>query len=183
MIYGDRFFVSALVGAAQLPIYAIPQEGLQRLLIFPIALCGALLPKLAVLSHDKLIVSYYSNYKRVAFIMFIICCISAALAYPVLSWWISIEFAQKSLLIVLILSVGIWLNSLALVPYTLLHAHGNPRLTAFFHMGELVFYILVLWLLTTRFGLEGASLAWVIRVMLDLVLLHIAANKFLHIPK
>ena len=115
--------------------------------------------------------------------MFIICCISAALAYPVLSWWISIEFAQKSLLIVLILSVGIWLNSLALVPYTLLHAHGNPRLTAFFHMGELVFYILVLWLLTTRFGLEGASLAWVIRVMLDLVLLHIAANKFLHIPK
>ena len=30
MVYGDRFFVSAAVGATLLPFYAIPQEGLQR---------------------------------------------------------------------------------------------------------------------------------------------------------
>jgi O-antigen/teichoic acid export membrane protein len=41
MIYGDRFFVGAAVGASQLPLYAIPQEGLQRLLIIPAALTGA----------------------------------------------------------------------------------------------------------------------------------------------
>ena len=182
MVYGDRFFVSAAVGAAQLPLYAIPQEGLQRLLIIPVALCGALLPQLAVLSPVNAAASYKRNYKRVAVVMFGICLLAAVLAYPVLTWWLSVKFAQQALPIVLILSVGIWLNSMALVPYTLMHANGNPRLTAMFHLFELGLYVLALWWLTTRFGLIGAALAWVGRVALDLMLLHIAANKLLRVP-
>lgn len=49
MVYGDRFFVSAAVGANLLPLYAIPQEGLQRLLLIPGSFCGALLPRLSSL--------------------------------------------------------------------------------------------------------------------------------------
>lgn len=79
-----------------------------------------------------------------------------------------------------ILSIGIWLNSIALVPYTLLHANGNPKLTALFHLFELLLYALALWWLAKHFGLIGAAIAWVLRVAIDLFLLHIAANKFLH---
>jgi O-antigen/teichoic acid export membrane protein len=181
MVYGDRFFVSAAVGAAQLPLYAIPQEGLQRLLIIPVALCGALFPQLAALSPDDAAASYKRNYKRVAVVMFGICLLVAVLAYPVLAWWLSVKFAQQALPIVLILTVGIWLNSMALVPYTLMHANANPRLTAMFHLFELGLYVLALWWLTTNFGLVGAALAWVGRVALDLILLHAAANKLLRI--
>ncbi|MDO9424800.1 MAG: flippase [Methylobacter sp.] len=180
MIYGDRFFVSAAVGAAQLPLYAIPQEGLHRLLIIPVALCGAWLPQLAVLSSDNAAASYRCNYKRVAVVMFGICSLASLLAYPALTWWLSAEFAQQALPIVLVLSVGIWLNSMALVPYTLMHANGNPRITALFHLLELGLYALALWWLTTRFGLIGAALAWVGRALLDLILLHLAANRLLH---
>lgn len=181
MVYGDRFFVSAAVGAAQLPLYAIPQEGLQRLLIIPAALCGALLPQLAALSPHDAAASYRRNYKRVAVVMLGICLMAAILAYPALAWWLSAEFAQQALPIVLILSVGIWLNSMATVPYTLIHANGNPRLTALFHLFELGLYVLALWWLATSFGLVGAALAWVGRVALDLILLHIAANKLLSV--
>ena len=181
MVYGDRFFVSAAVGAVLLPIYAIPQEGLQRLLMIPAALCGALLPQLAALSPQNAAATYKRNYKRVAIVMFGICLLAAIFAYPALTWWLSVEFAEQALPIVLILSVGIWLNSMALVPYTLLHAKGNPKLTALFHLFELLLYILVLWLLAKHFGLAGAAMAWVVRVALDLILLHIAANKFLNI--
>jgi len=181
MVYGDRFFVSAAVGAVLLPIYAIPQEGLQRLLIIPAALCGALLPQLAALNHQNAVAAYKRNYKRVAVVMFGICALAAIFAYPILSWWLSVEFAQQSLPIVLILSVGIWLNSMALIPYTMLHANGNPKLTALFHLFELVLYAVALWWLANHFGLVGAAIAWVGRVALDLILLHIAANKILQI--
>lgn len=180
MIYGDRFFVSAAVGAAELPLYAIPQEGLQRLLMIPVALCGALMPQLASLSPRDAAASYWRNYKRVTVAMLAVCALVALLAYPALAWWLSEEFAQQALPIVLILCVGIWINSMALVPYTLMHANGNPRLTALFHLFELGLYVLALWWLAANFGLIGAALAWVGRVALDLLLLHIAANKLLH---
>jgi O-antigen/teichoic acid export membrane protein len=181
MVYGDRFFVSAVVGAAQLPLYAIPQEGLQRLLIIPVALCGALLPQLVAMNPQEAAASYRHNYKRVAVVMLSVGLLTAILAYPALAWWLSAEFAQQALPIVLILSVGIWLNSMALVPYTLMHANGNPRITAMFHLFELVLYTLALWWLTTSFGLVGAALAWVGRALLDLVLLSIAANQLLYV--
>ena len=176
MIYGDRFFVAAVVGADQLPYYAIPQEGLQRLLIIPAALCGALLPVLASTRGNALIASYKLNQRRIAFSMLAACIAATALAYPVLSLWLSPDFAQKALPIVLILAVGIWFNSIAQLPYTVLHALGKPRLTAMFHLVELAFYFVVLYWLATAFGLLGAATAWLLRVLLDLALLHFAVN-------
>jgi O-antigen/teichoic acid export membrane protein len=179
MVYGDRFFVSAAVGAALLPLYSIPQEGLQRLLIIPAALCGALLPQLASLDPHQAAVSYKQNYKRVTIAMFGICVLAAVFAYPALAWWLSVDFAKQALPIVLILTVGIWLNSIALIPYTLLHAKGDPKITAIFHLFELVLYAVALWLLTNQYGLIGAAWAWVARVALDLALLHFAASKII----
>lgn len=179
MVYGDRFFVSAVVGAEALPIYAIPQEGLQRLLLIPMALCGALLPQLTALGYQNVEDVYRRNYKRVAIFMLCICGLAAAFAYPVVSLWLSVEFAQKALPIVIILCVGVWINSISLVPSTLIQASGNPKLTALFHLFELILYVFILWWLAKKFGLIGAALAWVARQAIDLFLLHFAANKFL----
>lgn len=177
MVYGDRFFVSATVGAAQLALYAIPQEALQRLLLLPAALCGALLPQLAVLHGNAIEDIFRKNYKLVAVTMLGVCTLAALFFYPIFSIWLTPEFAEKALPIALILIAGIWVNSMALVPYTLLHAKGNPKITALFHAGELVFYIVALYYLTAQMGLTGAALAWLLRVLLDLILLHVAANR------
>jgi O-antigen/teichoic acid export membrane protein len=177
MVYGDRFFVSAAVGADQLPLYAIPQDVLLRLLLIPMALTGALLPRLAGMGAADTAVAYRQTYRRVGLAMLAICVLAAALAYPALALWISDEFARAALPVVLVLCVGVWVNSLASVPYTLLHAKGNPRLTALFHLAELLLYVLALWMLSARFGLVGAALAWVARVLLDWVLLHFAVRR------
>jgi O-antigen/teichoic acid export membrane protein len=177
MVYGDRFFVSAAVGAEQLPMYAIPQDVLLRLLLIPMALTGALLPRLAAMGGTEAAAAYRQTYRRVGIAMLAICLVAAALAYPALSVWISAEFATQALPVVLVLCVGVWVNSLASVPYTLLHAKGNPRLTALFHIAELLLYLLALWLLTSRYGLVGAALAWVARMALDWLLLHFAVRR------
>lgn len=179
MVYGDRFFVSATVGSALLPYYALPQEGLQRLLIIPVALCGALLPHFATLQHEELEKAYRQNFKRVLISMSFVCFFAAVLVYPVLKVWLSAEFANHALPIALILVIGIWFNSVALVPYTFLHACGDSRITALLHLAELFIYVVILYYLTNLWGLIGAAVAWVLRVLLDLLLLQKIVERYL----
>jgi O-antigen/teichoic acid export membrane protein len=177
MVYGDRFFVSAAIGATLLPLYAIPQEALQRLLLIPGSFCTALLPKLAGLPPNERVALYRKSHQHVTLIMLGVCIISATLAYPILSIWLSSEFAKESIVIICILALGIWLNSIAFVPYTFLHASGNTKLTAIFHLIELIIYLAVLYYLVQAYGLIGAALAWVFRVGIDLILLEWAVRK------
>lgn len=177
MIYGDRFFVGALVGSALLPIYAVPQEALQRLLMFPIAFTGALLPKIVGVDSAELQSRYRQSIGRMTWFMLPICLIAASLAYPALAWWISPDFAQSALPVALIISVGIWLNSIATIPYTFLHSVGSTKSTALIHLFELGIYFLLLYFLVTLLGLPGAALAWTLRVGLDLVLLKMAVKR------
>ena len=177
MVYGDRFFVSAAVGAALLPLYAIPQEGLQRLLIIPSAICGALLPKLSAETMAEKLITYNLTTKSVAYGMLCVCLTAAVLTYPFLKLWISPQFATNALPLTLVLIIGIWFNALSLVPYTFIHSLGKPKITAVFHIIELVIYCGALWWLTKYYGLIGAALAWVARVILDFTLLRMVANK------
>ena len=180
MVYGDRFFVSAAIGTELLPQYVIPQEGLQRLLLIPAAICGALLPRIAGLASQKIADEYESNFKRVAWGMLGVCCLTALISYPALSIWISKTFADSAVTVTLILVVGIWFNAIAQVPYTIIHAIGNPRITAIYHIIELLIYIVFLWILTHFFGLIGAAIAWTGRTIIDFVLMRTTASKLLN---
>jgi len=179
MIYGDRFFVSAAVGTEALAQYAIPQEGLQRLLLIPAALTGALLPKIAALSMEQVLPTYRRTFRQVALGMLGICGVAALLAHPVLTLWISPDFADASLGVTLMLCVGIWFNAIAMVPYTVIHAAGRPKITAIFHAAELLLYAALLWLLASHFGIFGAALAWTLRVVIDFILMYVAAQQIL----
>jgi O-antigen/teichoic acid export membrane protein len=179
MMYGDRFFISGLVGADQLSVYAIPQEGLIRLLIIPTAICGALMPLFAsIVSPQELHKTFKENYHRMIKIMGVLCSIAALTIYPILSIWISTDFAIRAYPIALIFMVGAFINGIATVSYTFLHAIGKTKLTAQFHIAELFIYIIMIYVLSKQFGLIGAAVAWVLRVSIDLILLHFATNRF-----
>jgi O-antigen/teichoic acid export membrane protein len=184
MVYGDRFFVSAAVGADQLSLYSIPQEGLIRLLIIPVAICGALLPTFTLTTDQgQLSTLYVKNRRKLTLLMLAICIFSALIAYPALSLWLSADFARQALPIVLVFSLGIWINSIAVMPYILLQSKGKTAVTAQFHLIELFVYIFALYFLAGEFGLLGAAWAWVLRVSLDLTLLHFAAARILKLKE
>src|SRR5205085_1624642 len=75
-----------------------------------------------------------------------------------------------------VLLLGMWLNSLAVIPYAFLQAQGRPDLPAKFHVLEVPPYIggLVLGLHTG--GILGAAWAWTARAGADGVLLFAAAR-------
>jgi O-antigen/teichoic acid export membrane protein len=96
-----------------------------------------------------------------------------------LSLWINTEFADKSWILLAIISVGIFFNGLAQVPHTLLQASGNVRVTAIVHSFEFIFYIILLFILLKLFGIVGAALTFLFRVILDYLVLNLFANKAL----
>jgi O-antigen/teichoic acid export membrane protein len=180
MTSGDRFIIANFVNVGLMPSYIIPQEGLQKLLLVPAALFSALFPRFIEMRSEDMHGQYWKYYRLTAISMAIVCGCAAIVAKPVLAWWISSAFAESSYPIVIVLCLGIWINSMAQAPYTLLHAKGQPKTTAIFHLIELVLHIGLLIVLLQLFGIIGAAYAWVSRALLDLILLHFAARRSLN---
>jgi O-antigen/teichoic acid export membrane protein len=177
MVYGDRFIISSIIGATTLAYYSIPQEGLFRLLVIPSAIGAALLPILTTAKEVEQKKLYQKNFKRVAYLMFGICLSTAALSYPMLAVWLGSEFANQSIGITLILVIGIFINSVSIIPYVFLQANGKPFIIAKFHLIELAAYLPLIFILVNNFGLIGAALAWAFRVLVDYILLTNAMRK------
>ena len=77
------------------------------------------------------------------------------------------------------LAVGVFINSIAQIPFAFIQGAGRPDLTAKLHLIELPFYLLVLWWLISSYGIEGAAIAWVGRVGFDSLVLFVIAGRLL----
>jgi O-antigen/teichoic acid export membrane protein len=106
-----------------------------------------------------------------------LCVVAAFLATPFLGWWISPEFARDSGPIVTVLCLGLWFNSLAQIPMTVLQGTARPKTVALVHLGELAFYLVLVYGLTSCYGLIGAAWAWSMRVVIDFVALNFFAVR------
>ena len=93
--------------------------------------------------------------------------------------WLGPIYAEEAALALQILTVGVFVNSLAHLPYSYIQGMGRPDLTAKFHLAELLPYAVLAWVFVQSFGVAGAALAWTIRVSADAALLFAGAWKAL----
>ncbi len=170
IVYIDRFVVGALMSVAAVAYYSAPFEIVSRLLIIPAALTAALFP---ALSHGRAREGTTKHLQRGALRMTLIVVVPLALVGMLFSeWllrhWLGDEFATRSTLAMQIMLFGFVLNAAAHVPFIILHSRGRTRATALLHLVELPFYIVVLYAMVQRWGLEGAAAAWSLRAGFDL---------------
>lgn len=170
MGYVDRFMIGATVSAAAVAYYATPQEIVTKLWIIPGALTAVLFPTFAAQAARKE-ASAWALYDRAVRILFVvllpICAVLGLGAEPLLRWWIGPELAAHSAPILRVFSVGILINCLAHVPLTWLHGTGRFRAPALLHCAELPLFLLALWLFSAQWGLMGAAMAWLLRMVAD----------------
>jgi O-antigen/teichoic acid export membrane protein len=174
LIYFDRFVISSVIGGQIVAYYTVPFEILTRLLIIPGAMGSALFPKLSNKYHNgsetagKLL---QHSLVTITVVMTILCLLVYIMYPPLVSWWISREFADASKNVVSILTIGIWMNSLGFIAYTALQAKTGAKQTAILHLIELVLFIPLLYLLLIKLGIVGAAIAWTIRVSFDALIM------------
>lgn len=180
LVYLDRFVISGMYGASMIAYYTVPFEILSRMLILPGALGAALFPRLSYEYHSQREGASALLMRAIVVtgvFMAVLCGLAVLFYMPVVTWWISKDFALSSVKIATILSLGVWLNSIGFIIYTALQAKIGAKQTALLHSSELIIYIPMLYFFTNNFGLEGAAAAWTIRVAVDTFIMYILFNK------
>lgn len=180
MVTADRFVIASLVGASVVAYYTVPFEVLIRFLIIPGALTAVLFPRLAALMFNERLAAkrlFDRALWIITAVMFALCSTAALGAFFGLQLWLGREFAENSWYLAAILSVGIFFNSMAQLPYAAAQAAGHVKATAKVHIFELCVYVPVLFLFVSSYGLLGAAVAWVLRVLLDMLLMFYLSNK------
>ena len=176
MTYIDRFVLGFAASAVAVAYYSTPQELILRLGIIPGAIAAALFPIFAARhaggekSRDSDDVRRYSV--LILVLMLPLTLIIVVLAHPILAWWISPEFSEKSAPILQVMSVAALASGLAQVPYTMLQGRGRADITAKLHMIEFPLYVALLWALVVLYGATGAAWAWLIRIACDMCALY-----------
>lgn len=168
MVYLDRFVIGSLVSISAVAYYAAPFDAVTKLWLIPAALSGVLFPAfseaLAVKDHKRATSLYERSIASTFVILFPIILGIVLFAPEGLRLWLGSEFARRSALTLQVLAIGVFTNSLANMPYTLLQASGRPDLTAKLHLIEVPCYVALLyWGVRVR-GIEGAALAWTVRL-------------------
>jgi O-antigen/teichoic acid export membrane protein len=93
--------------------------------------------------------------------------------------WLGEDFAVHGYRVLQLLAIGVLINSAADAAVSFIHASGRPDVNAKLHMIEFALYVpLVCWLIRTL-GIEGAALAWVIRVTFDTAMLLWIASRWM----
>lgn len=182
MGYVDRFVIAGIVSASAVAYYATPHELVTKLWIVPGALTAVLFPTFAaqITERDPQTWDLFRKAVHWLFVaLFPVTITIAIFANELLSFWINPSFASHSAPLLQIFAVGILVNCLAHVPFTLIQGAGSARLTATIHALELPFLILILWWLTNTFGVYGAAIAWLIRMLVDTILMFWASAPLL----
>jgi O-antigen/teichoic acid export membrane protein len=178
----DRFVIGALISTTAVAYYATPNEVVTKFLILPSALMGVMFPafSLSFAQDRKRIVHLFTrSVKAIALVMGPVMLCAVILARDGLRLWLGPDFAQHSYRVVQWLAMGVFLSGLAYMPFALLQGGGRPDLTGKAHLSELPFYLALLWWLIRVRGIEGAAIAWTVRVAVDTLILFLLARRVL----
>jgi O-antigen/teichoic acid export membrane protein len=182
LIHLDRFLIGSLRTMEAVTFYTAPYEIVTKLWIFPISLVITTFPVFSSLGkkQEKEIAGLYArSFKYLSLIMGIIVLSLSLFAREILSLWLGTDFAQNSSLVFQILAIGVFFNSLARIPSSLIQGIGRPDIPAKFHLLELPLYLIIAFFLIGKLGIKGAALAWTLRVGLDALLLFGASLRLI----
>lgn len=170
----DRFVIGAVSGARAVTYYTVPYSLAYRIAVLPGSLCSAIFPKFSAATDAGRDALTNDAVRAVLVVVTPVVLASVLAMKAFLAWWVSPDFAEHAAGPGQIIALGLWFNSLALVPFTRLQAQGQPDIVAKFHLVELVPYLALLWLAVNAWGIIGAAAAWSLRVAADAGLLFMA---------
>lgn len=178
MVYFDRFIISHIMGASKIAYYTAPAEGVARLINIPYALARALFPKLSYCKDAAQRRALESqSYLLISIVCLPIVIVGVVFSSFIMTKWMGVAYGFEAADVLKILLIGFYFNALAQIPYSLLQSMGKSRATAFIHIAEIFPYIVLLYVLTDRYGITGTAIAWSIRTFFDLILLFILSRK------
>jgi O-antigen/teichoic acid export membrane protein len=172
----DRVIIGAVAGVRAVTYYSVPFNLASRISIIPGSLSSALFPRFSAVRGGEGDTLLDTAVGTLTVIITPLAVAVMLIMEPFLTWWVDADFAAAAAPVGEILAVGVWVNSLAYLPFTKLQGQGRPDLAAKFHLVEVLPYLGVLWLALSWKGAAGAAVAWSLRVGADASLMFWASG-------
>ncbi len=179
LLYLGRVALALLVTAEAVAYFSTPYDIVINLLLIPSIFVSVLFPMFAENFHrddHSVIDLYWQSMRNIFLIMLPLALITYLIAEPALGLWINETFANNSYRVAELLAIGVFINSFGHISQALIQAYGRPDLTAKLHVAELIAYVPYMWWLVEEWGVEGAAIAWVVRVSISTIVLALIAN-------
>ncbi len=181
LVNAEKGVLAAAVSVTALAHYSVAFTLASMMTLFSGAMIQSLLPAFSQLQGDtkrQHLNSLYSFGIRISLILAVPALVFISLfAKPFFSRWAGEEFGRESTLPFYLLAVGLAFNIVAYLPYVAIMASGRTDIFAKLYWIELVFYVVLVWFLASRYGAAGAALAWSIRVVVDAIIQFALAKR------
>jgi O-antigen/teichoic acid export membrane protein len=172
MLYGDRFLLGSCVGMAAVASYSMPMDVIGRMQILITSFCAVLFPLMSRLdqSGSAQFHTVYRGAVAIGLSVMTPLAISMVLLAPFLmTLWLRTRNTPDAVFAAQVFLAGAVVQATASIAFTALHARGRSDLAARIHLAEFPVYCLAFYWAAVRFGVKGAALVWLARVIVDFV--------------
>jgi len=180
LLYIGRILIIVMLSAEAVAYFATPYEVVIKLLIIPGVLVSVLFPAFSRLFQNETN-NVSTVYKKATLYMFLVMLPLVVFVFIFakdgLALWINEEFSQNGYRVAQFLAIGVFINSFGHLSQALIQGYGRPDLTAKLHLAELGVYVPYLWFLIDLYGINGAAIAWTIRVTISTLVLSYLARR------
>lgn len=159
--HADKLIVGALAGVAPLAWYTVAATLANRILSLTYRLAGVFFPAASSLAargeHARLNRIYLKANRYIVFINASVLVLVAVFAQPILLYWMNADFARNGALVLQLIALSQFIDSLTNLPTLVNDGMGHPRISGMFALARAVLGTLLVWLGVSRFGIDGAA--------------------------
>jgi O-antigen/teichoic acid export membrane protein len=172
ILYGDRFLLGSSIGMAAVASYAVPMDVISRMQILVSSFCAVLFPLMSRLDQSKS--SHFRTVYRGALAIGLALMTPLTIAIVVLApilmrIWLRNRNTPEAVFAAQVFLAGAVVQATASIAFTALHARGRSDMAAWMHMVEFPIYCVAFYWAAVHFGVRGAALAWLGRVIVDFI--------------
>lgn len=182
----EKLILANRLSIAAVAYYMVPHNFTSRLGIIPSAYASALYPAFSSLhgsGQGERTAELNEQATRSIFLLFYpVALFLLVFGTQFLELWMGEEFAVEGAVALQILVLATFINAFAWTPHFLLQASGRPDITLWLYTAELAVTVPTTILAIGAWGIEGAAIAWLVRVTLDTVLAWWAVSRVVGVP-
>ncbi|RJO61671.1 hypothetical protein C4544_02105 [candidate division WS5 bacterium] len=162
----DRLVIGSVISSAAVTFYSIPFMLVARLMTVSQRLSMVLFPvasEIGALGKREDIYRIYIKMNRhVFFLNIALTAVICLFSKQILSIWMGDEFAQKTYVILILISLGYFADTLTNLPSLVNDGFNFPQITGFFALARAIVGVVALLFGTIHYGLIGAATAYLL---------------------
>jgi O-antigen/teichoic acid export membrane protein len=159
--YADKLIIGALVGVTGLAYFTVASSLANRVLNLTYRLSGVLFPAASSLAAtgqiERLNRLYLKANRYIVFINAAALVLVAVFAYPILYFWMDAQFARNGALVLAVMALSQFIDSLTNLPSLVNDGMGHPRVSGVFALARALLGLVVVYLGVYWWGIDGAA--------------------------